>query len=100
MVEGSDTKALVARGEGVGRVNIAVAGEVERSGVGLASDVSGGLAKGYTRVARGELVGGVTVAVEGGGGGLVRIAELGSQRGAGRVVAMGGAGKEGQWRWR
>ena len=85
----------MAGGEGVGGVNIAVAGETERSGVGLAGDVSGGLladlAEGDARVAGGELVGGVDLgvargaeeggvraAVEGGGGGFARIAELGS----------------------
>lgn len=87
LVEGRDREALVAAGEGIGRVDVAVAGEAERGGVGLAGDVRGRLlaylAERYARVARGELVGGVDLrvagsaeeggvraAVQGGGGGL------------------------------
>ena len=45
-------------GEGVGGVNIVVAGDAERSGVILVGDMSGGLlvdlAEGYARVVGGE----------------------------------------------
>jgi len=57
----------VAAGEGVGRVDVAVAGEAEHGGVGLAGDVRGrllaDLAERYAWVARGELVGGVDLGV-------------------------------------
>ena len=82
-------------GEGVGGVNIVVAGDAERSGVVLIGDMSGGLlvdlAEGYARVVGGELVGsmdlgvtrgaeegGVGATVEAGSGRLAGIAELGS----------------------
>lgn len=85
VVEGGDRDAFMAAGEGVGGVDVVVAGEAEDRSVGLAGDVSGGLladfAEGDARVAGGELVGGVDFGVAGETEeGRVRAAEQGGCR--------------------
>lgn len=69
LVEGRDRETLVAAGEGVGGVDVTVAGEAEHGGVSLAGDVRGRLlaylAERNAWVARGELVGSVDLGIAG-----------------------------------
>lgn len=41
VVKGHEWEALVLLGDGVGRVDVTVAGEAERRGIGLTGDVGG-----------------------------------------------------------
>jgi len=67
--ERRDGDALVAAGEGVGGVDIAIAGKAERGGVGFTGHMRGRLlahlAEHDARVARCELVGGMNLRVTG-----------------------------------
>ncbi|GER34407.1 arginine/serine-rich zinc knuckle-containing protein 33, partial [Striga asiatica] len=93
VVEGGKREALVAAGEGVGGVDVAVAGGAEGGGVGLAGDGGGGLladlADPDARVAGRELVGGVDVGVAGEAEeGGVGAAEHGGRRRLARVADL------------
>ncbi|KAF1871202.1 hypothetical protein Lal_00019994 [Lupinus albus] len=91
VIEGRDRYALMASGEWISSVDVAVASEAERSSISLACDVSRSLFANITEsdtwMTGGELVGGVDIgvacgaeeggvraAIEGGGGGFARIA--------------------------